>query len=65
MRVSEAEFLDDHELLDIGARVEIIIQGLRYAVLFKDIDTLRKCLIDLDENVKLLNDMIEGRFEQE
>ncbi len=57
--------IDDHEMLDISAKAEIILHGLRYAVLFKDIDVLRKTVIDLHDCVNILDAMIESRFESE
>jgi len=41
--------IDEHELLDLGAKVGIILQGLRYAVVFQDLDIVRKCVIDLND----------------
>ena len=34
--------IDQHEILDLSAKIQIILQGLKYAIFFKDIDTLRK-----------------------
>ena len=54
---------DDHLLLDISAKVEIVLQGLRYAVLYKDIDVLRKCVIDLQDCIGTLDEIVEGKFD--
>ena len=57
--------IDDHEILDMSAKAEIILHGLRYAVLFKDIDVLRKTVIDLQDCADVLDAMVESRFSSE
>ena len=57
--------LDDHEILDLGAKAEIILHGIRYAVLFKDIDVLRKAVVDLQDCANILDAIIEDRFESD
>ena len=64
MIAGEAEFeLDDHAVLDIAAKSEIVLQGMRYGVFFKDIDVLRKCAIDLRHCAEIIEEMVEERFE--
>ena len=63
MEENELAF-DDHEILDLGAKAEIILQGVRYAVLFKDIDVLRKAVSDLQDCADIMDSMIEERFEE-
>jgi len=57
--------IDEHELLDLGAKVGIILQGLRYAVVFQDLDIVRKCVIDLKDCVDAMESMIEDQFGDE
>ena len=57
--------IDDHEILDMSAKAEIILHGLRYAVLFKDIDVLRKTVIDLQDCAYVLDAMVERMFSSE
>ena len=54
--------LDEHEVLDLGAKMEIVLQGLRYAVMFQDLDTLRKCVIDLQNCSQDMDNMLEAEF---
>ena len=54
--------LDSHELLDSANKAEIDIRGLRYAVLYQDIDTLRKCVTDLRNCVLDMNEIVEEEF---
>ena len=60
-----AECLDDHELLDMSAKIEIVLQGIRYAILFQDIDTLKKAIIDLHDCVIIMDEIVEGSFGDE
>jgi len=60
---NELDF-DDHGILDMGAKAEIILQGVRYAVLFKDIDVLRKAIADLQDCADIMDAMTEERFEE-
>jgi len=62
---SNALSVDEHELLDLGAKAEIILQGLRYAVVFQDLDIVRKCVIDLGDCVDSMDAMIEDQFGNE
>tara|TARA_Y100000034_G_C6695945_1_gene306682 strand:+ start:253 stop:444 length:192 start_codon:yes stop_codon:yes gene_type:complete len=57
--------MDEHELLDLGAKAEIILSGLRYAVVFQDLDILKKCVIDLKECVDAMDSMVEDAFGDE
>tara|TARA_Y100000310_G_C20604512_1_gene774801 strand:+ start:587 stop:778 length:192 start_codon:yes stop_codon:yes gene_type:complete len=57
--------MDEHELLDLGAKAEIILSGLRYAVVFQDLDILKKCVIDLKECVDAMDSMVEDEFGDE
>jgi hypothetical protein len=57
--------LDSHELLDSANKAEIVIRGLRYAVLYQDIDTLRKCVVDLRNCVLDMNEIVEEEFGRE
>ena len=57
--------LDSHELLDVANKSEIVIRGLRYAVMFQDIDTLRKCMTDLRNCVLDMNEIVEEEFGKE
>ena len=61
--MSEELTIDEHELLDLGAKAEIILHGIRYAVLFKDIDILRKAVVDLQDCANILDEIVEHRFE--
>ena len=54
--------IDEHELLDLGAKAEIILSGLRYAVVFQDLDILRKCVIDLQNCVDAMEGMVDDEF---
>jgi hypothetical protein len=54
--------IDEHELLDLGAKAEIILNGLRYAVVFQDLDILKKCVVDLKDCVDIMDSMIEDEF---
>ena len=54
--------LDSHELLDSANKAEIVIRGLRYAVLYQDIDTLRKCVTALRNCVLDMNEIVEEEF---
>ena len=54
--------LDSHELLDSANKAESGIRGLRYAVLYQDIDTLRKCVTDLRNCVLDMNEIVEEEF---
>ena len=54
--------LAEHEVLDLGAKMEIVLQGLRYAVMFQDLDTLRKCVIDLQNCSQDMDNMLEAEF---
>ena len=56
------QIIEEHELLDMNAKIEIILQGIRYAVLFQDIDTLRKAIIDLHNCVMIMEEIVEGDF---
>ena len=58
----EVPILDEHELLDLGAKSQIVLDGLRYAVMFQDIDTVRKCVIDLHNCVMIMDEIVEGQF---
>ena len=57
--------LDSHELLDVANKSEIVLRGLRYAVLYQDIDTLRKCVTDLRNCVLDMNEIVEEEFGKE
>jgi len=57
--------IDEHELLDLGAKAEIILQGFRYAIVFQDLDIIRKCVIDLKDCVDTMDSMIEDSFGKE
>ncbi len=57
--------LDSHELLDVANKSEIVIRGLRYAVMYQDIDTLRKCMTDLRNCVLDMNEIVEEEFGKE
>ena len=50
--------LDDHELLDTANKAEIILRGMRYAIVYQDIDTLRKCVTDLRNCVLDMNEIV-------
>jgi len=63
--MSDEVGLDEHELLDLGAKAEIILNGLRYAVVFQDLDILKKCVIDLKDCVETMDAMIEDYFGDE
>ena len=54
--------VDEHELLDLAAKAEIILSGLRYAVVFQDLDILKKCVIDLRDCVDAMDSMVEDDF---
>ena len=54
--------IDQHEILDLSAKIQIILQGLKYAIFFKDMDTLRKAAIDLQECSEIINEMVEVEF---
>ena len=56
------EVLNEHELLDLSAKVEIILQGLRYAVFFKDLDALNGCMLELRHAVTIMDEVVEGQF---
>ena len=58
----DAFVVDEHELLDIGIKIEIILSGLRYAVVFKDLDVLRKCVVDLKDCVDAMDCVVEYAF---
>ena len=60
-----AKELDSHRLLDIATKSEVVIRGLRYAVLYQDIDTLRKCVTDLRNCILDMNEIVEEEFGKE
>jgi len=55
--------IDEHELLDLGVKAEIILQGLRYAVVFQDTEIVRKCVMNLQDCVDSMDILIENEFE--
>ena len=57
--------LDDNELLDTANKAEIILRGMRYAIVYQDIDTLRKCVTDLRNCVLDMNEIVEEEFGKE
>tara|TARA_Y100000310_G_scaffold345435_1_gene464994 strand:- start:5327 stop:5539 length:213 start_codon:yes stop_codon:yes gene_type:complete len=57
--------MDEHELLDLGAKAEIVLSGLRYAVVFQDLDILRKCVMDLRNCVDAMDEVLEDEFGDE
>ncbi len=56
------KYIDDHAFIDTANKAEIVIRGLRYAVLYQDIDTLRKCVTDLRNCVLDMNEIVEAEF---
>ena len=56
------KILNSHELLDEANKAEIVIRGLRYAVMYQDIDTLRKCMTDLRNCILDMNEIVEEEF---
>jgi len=57
--------IDEHEILDTSTKAEIILRGMRYAILYQDIDTLRKCVVDLRNCVLDMNEIVEEEFGRE
>jgi len=57
--------IDEHELLDLGAKAEIVLQGLRYAVVFQDSEAIRGCVWNLRDCVDSMNLVLESAFEDE
>ena len=57
--------IDEHELLDMGVKADIILQGLRYAIVFRDLDIVKKCIIDLQDCVNIMDSIIEDDFGKE
>ena len=57
--------IDDHELLDMGAKIDIILQGFRYGVLFQETDLIKKCIIDLQDCIDIMRELVEDVDEQE
>ena len=62
MEYNNEDRIDEHEILDLSAKIEIILHGLRYAIFFKDLDILRKTAIDLQDCSTIINDVIEAEF---
>ena len=56
---------NSHGVLDIAAKAEIVLRGVRYAVLYEDIDTLRKCVTDLRNCVLDMKEIVEEEFGKE
>ena len=56
------KILNSHELLDEANKAEIVIRGLRYAVMYQDIDTLRKCMTDLRNCILDMIEIVEEEF---
>lgn len=54
--------IDEQEILDLSAKISIILQGLKYAIFFKDLDILRKTAIDLHDCSGTINELIEAEF---
>ena len=54
--------IDEHELLDVSTKVEIVLSGIRYAIVFQDLDVLRKCIIDLKDCVETMEAVVEFDF---
>ena len=66
MIAQDADFdLDDHAILDMVAKAQIVLHGVQYGVFFKDIDVLRKCAIDLKECAEIVDEIVEERFEHD
>ena len=63
--MSDALEIDEHELLDMGAKADIILQGLRYAIVFQDLDIVKKCIIDLQDCLNIMDSIIEDHFGKE
>lgn len=63
--MSEELTIDEHELLDLGAKAEIILSGMRYAVVFQDLDVLKKCVFDLKDCVNVIESVVEDDFGDE
>ena len=57
--------IDEHELLDMGVKADIILQCLRYAIVFRDLDIGKKCIIDLQDCVNIMDSIIEDDFGKE
>jgi len=58
----EEEILDEHGLLDLSAKMEIILQGMRYAVFFRDLDALNGCMLELKHTVDVMDEVVEEQF---
>jgi prefoldin subunit 5 len=54
--------MDEHDILDLAAKAQIISRGIEYGVLVKDIDTLRKAVIDLQECATIMDEIVEDDF---
>tara|TARA_R110002020_G_scaffold153136_4_gene332306 strand:+ start:2556 stop:2726 length:171 start_codon:yes stop_codon:yes gene_type:complete len=49
-------------ILDLVKDTEIINKGIEYAVHVKDIDTLKKAVIDLKECADIMDEIVEDDF---
>ena len=51
--------MDWSETLDLTNKISIISNGLRYAVVYKDIDPLNKIIWNLQTTLDVLQEMID------
>ena len=58
----EESIMDEHELLDLVAKSQIITRGIQYGVVAQDIDTLRKAVIDLKDCAEDMDDLVAHDF---
>lgn len=56
--------MDEHELLDLVAKSQIITRGIQYGVVAQDIDTLRKAVIDLKDCAEDMDDLVTNDFRE-
>ena len=54
--------MDEHILLDLVAKSQIILKGVQYGVMSQDIDILRKAVMDLQDVVGIMNEVIADDF---
>ena len=61
---SNFSLLDEHELLDVCAKTQVCVGGIRYVIMFKDADTLRHTIRQLRNIVLAMNDIIMDEFDR-
>ena len=54
--------MDEHDILDLAAKAQIITKGIEYGVMVQDIDTLRKAVMDLQQCAVILDEIVEDDF---